>query len=291
LGEGVLCVFGRIVSGVRVLADGGDDDFFGVDDDTNDVPSVRPNDFVGSLKRRKSKKVCPAKTQPSAVRPRRGSALLHRSERDDEFITPDNPAGWTPVIQRQSWDSDPTADEVFARLTHRTPSPRRAKRTTLEDVAQFMRDGQWDGIYSRMTSGHPELYEYPQGSEGWYIDAQGYVRIWERLDARSRRDHLRVSMSAANLVIVDQVWVMVEKGLAKIPAPANPGQRRAMENVYALLGRELVESISRADRQARLEAVVRENPDVSLRELARQEGTSKSTIHRLRKRLDEGVPL
>jgi hypothetical protein len=123
-----------MVSGVRVLADGGDDDFFGVDDDTNDVASVRPNDFVGSLRRRKSKKVYPAKTQPSAVRPRRGSALRHRSEREDESITPDNPAGWVPVIQRQSWDSDPTADEVLARLTHSTPSPRQAERETREDV-------------------------------------------------------------------------------------------------------------------------------------------------------------
>jgi hypothetical protein len=62
-------------------------------------------------------------------------------------------------------------------------------------------------------------------------------------------------------------------------------------NVYALLGRELVEPISRADRRARLEAAVRDNPEKSLRELARQEGSSRSTIQRIRKRLDEGVPL
>jgi hypothetical protein len=84
---------------------------------------------------------------------------------------------------------------------------------------------------------------------------------------------------------------MVEKGLDKIPPPANPAQRRAMENVYALLGREFVEPVSRADRRARLEAAVRDNPDTSLRELARQEGSSRSTIQRIRKRLDEGVPL
>jgi hypothetical protein len=47
----------------------------------------------------------------------------------------------------------------------------------------------------------------------------------------------------------------------------------------------------RADRQTRLRDAVRDNPDLSIRDLARQEGTSKSTIHRLRKRLDEGVPL
>lgn len=279
----MLCVFDRMVIGVRVLADGGDDDFFGVDDDANNVASVRPDDFLGSLKRRKSKKISPARTLPSAVRPRRGSVLRHRSERNEESITPDNPAGWAPVVQRQSWDSDPTADEVLATLTYPTPSPRQAQRQTLENVAQFMRDGQWHGIYSHMTRGHTELYDYPQGSEGWYIDAQGYVRIWERLDARSRRDHLRVSMSAANLVIVDQVWVTVEKGLEKIPAPANPGQRRAMENVYALLGRELLEPSSRVDRQARLRAAVLGNPDLSVRELARREGVSKSTIHRIRK--------
>jgi DNA-binding MarR family transcriptional regulator len=85
---------------------------------------------------------------------------------------------------------------------------------------------------------------------------------------------------------------MVENGLEQIPPATGPSQHRAMENVYALLGRELVEPISRADRQARLRAAVLGNPDLSVRELARQEGTSKSTIHRLRKRLEEGgVPL
>jgi hypothetical protein len=285
LGEGVFYVFDRMVSGVRVLADGSDDEFFDVHDDAaNDVGSTRPNDFMDSLKRpRSSKKVYPKKKQPSAVRPRRGSALRHRSERDEESITPDNPEGWVSVVERASvGSSDPTRIEVLTRLIYRTPSSRWAKREALEDVAQFMRDGQWDGINSHMTTGHPELYDYPQDSDRWYIDAEGYVRVWKRLDARSRHDHSMVSMSAANLEITAQTWAMVEKGLDKIPPPANPAQRRAMENVYTLLGRELVEPVSRADRRARLEAAVRDNPDKSLRELARQEGVSKSTIHRIR---------
>jgi hypothetical protein len=142
-----------------------------------------------------------------------------------------------------------------------------------------------------MTKGRPELYDYAPVSDRWYVDAQGYVRVWKRLDARSRRDHLTASMLPVNPDIIAQVWAMVEKGLEQIPPPSNPAQRRAMENVYALLGREFVEPMSRADRQARLRAAVLGNPDLSVRELARQEGTSKSTIHRLRKRLDEGVPL
>jgi hypothetical protein len=272
-----------MVSGVRVLADGSDDEFFDEHDDAEkDAEIVRSNDFMGSLKR-KSKKVYPAKARPSAVRPRRGSTLRHRFERTEESITSDNPAGWVPLVQRQSWNPDPTGAEVLARLIYRTPSPRQAECETLEDVAQFMRDGQWDGIYYRMTMGHPELYDYPQASDRWYIDAQGYVRIWERLDARSRRDHSRASMSAENVDIAVKVWAMVEKGLEQIPPPANPGQRRARENVYALLGRESVEPISRADRQSQLRAAVRDNPDLSVRELARREGVSKSKIHLIRK--------
>jgi Winged helix-turn-helix DNA-binding len=283
--------------GVRVLADGSDDEFFGGHDDAeNDVASVRPNDFLGSLKRPKSKKVYPAKTLPSAVRSRRGSVLRHRSEQDEQSITTDNPEGWVAVVERASvGNPDPTRAEVLFRLIYRPPSPRQAERETLEDVAQFMRAGNWQGVHSYMTRGHPDLYDYSQARDRWYIDAEGYVR----------RDHSRASMSPANPDITAQARAMVEKGLDQIPAPLRtfvwkkgkreevfPAQHLAMEKVYALLGRELVEPIPRADRQARLRAAVLGNPDLSVRELARQEGTSKSTIHRLRKRLEEGgVPL
>jgi hypothetical protein len=114
----VFYVFGRMVSGVRVLTDGSDDEFFAVHDDAeNDVGSIRPNDFLGSLKRRQSKRVYPTKTQPPAVRPRRGSVLRHRSERDEVSITLDNPEGWVSVVERASvGNPDPTGAEVLARL-------------------------------------------------------------------------------------------------------------------------------------------------------------------------------
>jgi hypothetical protein len=66
-------------------------------------------------------------------------------------------------------------------------------------------------------------------SDRWYVDAEGYVRVWKRLDARSRRDHLMASMLPANPDTTAQVWAMVEKGLCQIPVPTNPTQHRAME--------------------------------------------------------------
>jgi hypothetical protein len=242
-----------MVSGVRVLADGSDDEFLGVDDDAQNqhVEIDGPNDFLGSLKRR-----------PESLRPHRAFP----SEQDEPVER--GPAGKRDprlgLVQRSAL-FDPTSAEVYSRLIYQPPSPRQAERETLEDVAQFMRDGQWSGLDSCLTTGHPELY----GSL-WYIDAQGYARVW-------------MPSATANLDITAQARAMVEKGLDKIPSPTNPAQRRAMENVYALLGREFAEPISRADRQSQLRAAVRDNPDLSVRELARREGVSKSKIHRIRK--------
>jgi hypothetical protein len=267
------------MSGVRVFADGSDDEFFDVHDDAeNDVTSVRPNNFLGSLKRRpkpKSKRSALPPKPHRGIKPRRGSALRHRSERDDEFVTSDNPEGWVSIVERRSAPHpDPTGAEVLANFCYCSPTLRAAEYEAVKDVEKFMKDGQWPGLYAYLKQGHPEIDD-----------------------------------ASFNESLIAQLRTMVENGLAEIPLEFERKHKPWMAaGVYGLLGYQIpglwppgykilgLKQLppadgSLADRQARLRAAVQANPNLSVRELARQEGTSKSTIHRLRKRLDEGVPL